>query len=998
MLIRGKVIIGVWILQIFTIHLIVAQTDSTALLRLKAAKELIDQRAYDSAYIVAAEAVREAEELKDSITLVDALQSQGLARHFEHRIDEVRPLYERALAIGEKVLPGDSRVLGRLYNNMGAINTDQGKRQAARQFLEKGLALNQRIPDNASTIAINHYNLGLSCMYFQENREALDHFLAALPSYLEEYGENGSRVAQLYNNVGLLYSDDGDYDKALDYFQRSIDIHLFNHDSNYWNLAYPYTTMASSLNSQKAYDEALNYYTRALRITQQNPMSRLEGIIHSALAIHYVRIEQFELAHENIDKGINIFLETYGGEHPRLGDFYRIKARIYRRSGNRETAQIWYQKSIDQIRQNYGEYHPKISSSFLELASDAREAKDYDQAIGFLNDAETYFMAPIENEALSDTTGSAIYNHKYLFTITLRRAIIYNEKYDRDKSQSDLERAFSLFTDATELATQIRRQYQSESAKLFLQQNASIAYEGGAKASLALLGMTGEDQYLDHLFYFLEKNQASILSEALRYNQLDKFRDVPDVVISQEKQFAQSIKELQIKIENAPKSENDSLLHSYTLELFDRQRSADSLNNVIEKKYPAYHQLKYGSSEVTLSDLQSAINDRDLIISFMDTEDQILALSIGKNETQAFEIDSASRSILLGLREKLAKSGSEIENLKNDLREAYDVTLSRPLARSEGIERLIILPNGIFSHLPIGAFIETDEVDGDHWLIENYSILYAPSGTLLIEEPKNQDISTTYVGFAPNYVEISEETATFTLRSGLKKHFSNLQGAEEEVLFAKNLFNGRAYIGREATESALKNMVETFHVLHLAMHADIDDTDPAQSRLYFTPEDSISEEDGYLKAFEIYNMRLNGELVVLSACNTGDGTLSKGEGILSLSRAFRYAGCPNILMSLWRANDVTTKEIIKEFFLRLKAGEEKDEALRQAKLSFLKSADPLMAHPSNWSTLQLQGDLSTIHIGKDSLRSKVLLLVGIVLAGLFLIPLTRKRASSPAAI
>ncbi len=995
MFIRGKVIIGICCMQILIIHLTGAQIDSTAIHTLTRARELIKEGAYDSAFVVAAQAVREAEKLRDSVTLVDALQSQGLTRHFKHQLDEVRPFYERALGIAEKVLPRDSRVLGRLYNNMGALNTDQGKRLVARQFLERGLALNQRIPDNEGTIATNHYNLGLSCMYFQENREALDHFLSALPSYLEEYGENGSRVAQLYNNVGLLYRDDGDYDKALDYFQRSIDIHLYNHDSNYWNLAYPYTTMASALNNQKAYAEALNYYKRALRIAQQNPMKRLEGIIHSALALHYIRDEEFKSAHENIDKGINIFVDTYGTDHPRLGDFYRIKARAFRTSGDRKNAQMWYQRSIDQIRRSYGEYHPKISSSFLELASDAKEAKDYKQALQFLEDAETYFMAPSQDRTLGDTIHAAIYNHKYLFTICLRRAIVYKEKYDQEKKRDDLEMAFTLFTEATELATQIRRQYQSESAKLFLQQNASIAYEGGAETSLELLNQTGDVTYRDHFFRFLEQNQSSVLSEALRYNQLDRFRDVPADVVTLEKQFAQSIKELQIKIENAPKTDNDSLINAYNLELFNQQRSADSLNNVIARSYPAYHQLKYGGTDISLSNIQSTLKNDELVISFMDTGTKILGLSIGKNMAEPFTIDSVARSLISGLREKLAMPSSDIRELKGKLRKAYDFTLARPLSHFEGIKRLFILPNGIMAHLPMDAFIQ-DEGNGEKWLIEKYSILYAPSATLLTQQSNTPSVEKTYVGFAPQYSEIDDEEPRLALRSG-HDQLSNLKGAKEEVLFAKDLFNGEAYTGHQATESALKKMNESFGVLHLAMHANIDDTDPSQSRLYFAEEDTSAEEDGLLKAFEIYNMHLQGELVVLSACNTGDGTLSKGEGILSLSRAFRYAGCPNILMSLWKANDVSTKEIIKEFFLRLREGLKKDEALRQAKLTYLKSADPLMAHPSNWATLQLQGDLYPVHLGKSNLGKRVILFIGIVLAGIIFFRLNRKKRTHYAA-
>lgn len=118
-----------------------------------------------------------------------------------------------------------------------------------------------------------------------------------------------------------------------------------------------------------------------------------------------------------------------------------------------------------------------------------------------------------------------------------------------------------------------------------------------------------------------------------------------------------------------------------------------------------------------------------------------------------------------------------------------------------------------------------------------------------------------------------------------------------------------------------------------------------------------SEEDDFLYAYELYNMRLHTDLAILSAYETGTGTLARGEGILSLGRAFKYAGCPNVAMSLWKVNDQTTGQIMQAFCKNLKEGMEKDEALRQAKLTFL--SDPnsrMVAHPHFWAPFVLVGN------------------------------------------
>jgi CHAT domain-containing protein len=130
--------------------------------------------------------------------------------------------------------------------------------------------------------------------------------------------------------------------------------------------------------------------------------------------------------------------------------------------------------------------------------------------------------------------------------------------------------------------------------------------------------------------------------------------------------------------------------------------------------------------------------------------------------------------------------------------------------------------------------------------------------------------------------------------------------------------------------------------------------------LIFSPTDTQTQEDGFLHAYELYDTRLNAELAVLSACNTGSGRVVKGEGVLSLSRAFKYAGCPNIAMSLWKADDNATHEIMIHFFKGLRTGMGKTEALRDAQLAYLAEHTGPQAHPYYWATFVMIGDDSPL--------------------------------------
>ena len=121
-----------------------------------------------------------------------------------------------------------------------------------------------------------------------------------------------------------------------------------------------------------------------------------------------------------------------------------------------------------------------------------------------------------------------------------------------------------------------------------------------------------------------------------------------------------------------------------------------------------------------------------------------------------------------------------------------------------------------------------------------------------------------------------------------------------------------------------------------------------------------------MNAYEIYNMSLPAELTVMSACNTGFGQLAEGEGVISLGRAFSYAGCQSVMMSLWMANDQSTAKLMDHFYKNLSQGQTKNGALKNAKLTYLENADPLTAHPYFWAGLVSTGDLSPLVINKTN--------------------------------
>ena len=233
---------------------------------------------------------------------------------------------------------------------------------------------------------------------------------------------------------------------------------------------------------------------------------------------------------------------------------------------------------------------------------------------------------------------------------------------------------------------------------------------------------------------------------------------------------------------------------------------------------------------------------------------------------------------------------------------------------------------------------------------------------------------------APTYPLIDKKVIEeFGHFGGIADANRNLPGALEEAEHILKYVQGYILTGENATETNFKRMAADYDILHFAMHTWIDDSNPLSSRLSFYPFGDTTE-DAVLHTYEIYNMRLNGHLAVLSACSTGNGAFMKGEGVMSLARAFAFAGMPSIIMTLWDVEDISSREIIPALYYMLSQGVRKDEALRQAKLNHLKSVGIMIeAHPAFWAGHVLYGNKKPFRQPKPIVPILVLTLLIILL-------------------
>jgi CHAT domain-containing protein len=208
-------------------------------------------------------------------------------------------------------------------------------------------------------------------------------------------------------------------------------------------------------------------------------------------------------------------------------------------------------------------------------------------------------------------------------------------------------------------------------------------------------------------------------------------------------------------------------------------------------------------------------------------------------------------------------------------------------------------------------------------------------------------------------------------RQAEKGTLTDLPYARQEAEYISDITGGKLYLNNEAKESVYKAESGKYDIIHLAMHTILNDKDPMNSTLIFSPE-SDSIDDRYLKTYEVYGIPLNAKMVVLSSCNTGSGFLFSGEGILSLARGFIYSGSQSVVMSMWEIEDKSGTEIVKMFYKNLKKGYSKSVALRKARVAYLKKSDQLRSHPYFWSTLVIYGNNTPLYYLKHLIFAAVI--------------------------
>ena len=892
--------------------------------------------------------------------------------------------YQQALSIWQETFGSQHPYVASAYNQIGLTHWYQGAYDTALEYLHQSLTIKLKITgEKHSSVADSYNNLGNVYKDKGAYEQALDYFHKALDIDSEITDETHPDIASRYLNMGVVYYRMRTYDEALGYLKKAANSLFKTVGEEHPDVIVAYTNMGNVYRSIGAYDKAHQYFRKVLKA-----YLKLYGKNHFRVAHTYHNIgtvydseQQYDLALEYYQKSLDINRKALGKTHPDIAHNYSALATVYRNKKEPEQARHYFEKALTISLQALGYKHPYVGRIYSDMASIYRENKDYETALTYYQKAIRALVNDFEEETIEENPELDYINDEGMLLLALAgKAMSLEQRYDQSNKQQDLTLSHTTYQLAIRLMDQIKKGYKTEKSEHLFAEEHHIIYHEAIQNGLKYHRVMQDKAALWRVFQFAEKSKAGTLREALDESQARRFAGIPDSLLEKEKNlktdlsyYETELQKMQPNTSSSPEEKQDTnLIRDFEDRYFALKRAYENLIKNFEQNYPKYYQLKYDPEVATVKQVQQKlIKQKSMLIEYVVADSTIYIFSMNKKHIRINSILkpgdfeqtlTAFRKNLSNYRHFMTKPEEARKSYVEQARKLYKLLLAPILDNAnEHTEELIIVPDGLLAYLPFETLLEqATEHNSENYrslpyLIKKYRIRYAYSATLLLH---NKQVARTSdngqcLAFTPD-----DTPAGNTIAQGefnrLRSIGGALPGTQQEVKAIAKHFKGRFYFGLRATEQHFKEEAGQYRLIHLAMHGLADQERPLYSKLAFN-ETGDTIEDGLLHTYELYNMQLNAELVVLSACETGYGKNVKGEGIMSMARGFMYAGSPSVVYTLWKVDDRASSRLMEHFYTFLAKGMEKDKALQQARIHYLKEAQGKEAHPFYWSGFVLAG-------------------------------------------
>lgn len=848
--------------------------------------------------------------------------------------------YNKALEIRLNTVGENHPDAAAQYNNIANLYQDTGEFRKALELNRKALKILLATAGEAHpNTAASYNNIGMAYASLADYKNALENYNKALEIKLKTLGAEHPDTAGSYNNIGMLYYTTGDYDRALKHYRMSLEIDRKTLGENHPATGKDYNNIGAAYYAMNEPEATLENYSKSLAIDlktlgEKHPDTATD---YNNIAWTYSESGDYGKALEYYEKALKIREEVLGPENPDTATSYNNIGWTYSEKLDYEKALEYYARALKIRLKVYGGEHPVTAATRNNIGMALYNEGKYEEAAREYEEALKAQCGGKEEPAPEDCRPDPVTVNAGWYLAEAR------------EMSGDLEKSVKSYKFAADAVDMMRNEMGSDEAKKYFGGNYYEMYPQGVGAFALLAQKTGDISLLEGAYLHAEKGIGRVFLEMMGKSLAAVTGGLPEEVLSQGAELDARLRAARDVYEeetSKPKEKQSQETRGAAHDGMSRARRelADYEKKLLED-YPAYAELRNPSPKPLAEIRKTVIGEDEAALEFILGDDASFVLMITKGGMRITSLPGKKKIELKvkNFRALLTRPDAGEEELKEAGSELFDMLLGKAAEDLAEYKSLLIIPTGGLYFLPFEALARKSKEGEVRYLATEYKIRYAPSLNVLrlaAAGGKSGGEKNSWLGFGdPVYQAecdpraadrgVSEDTAMMLSSysraiGGKGAAWCRIPGTAEEVTAIAGLLGSggektSVELGEDASEGNFKKMAAGGgRVVHIASHGTLGEGGARQPALVLSLSgNEASGEDGFLTMSEVFNMKIPADMVVLSACKTGEGQMEKGEGVAGMSRAFMFAGARSLVVSLWSVADKETKELMTDFYAEM---------------------------------------------------------------------------------
>jgi len=914
-----------------------------------------------------------AEAAKKGLTLAQSTGNRNLEAYL---LDELGSSFngrgerKQALDIFHEALKlrSDADPIGRAttLSNIGIAYWGIGDRRKALSYMEQFAP----VLHETGEVLKESTTLGNMCVLHNdlgEYKQAVELCNKALEMKREIHDTAGQ--ATTLSNTGNIYGNSGDYQKALDLYLQALALH--NSMKEEQGAAIVINNIGWAYGQLGEYEKAIDYYTQVIEPLRKRDNNTGLTKLYSNIGVNYAKLNDFS-------KALEFHLQALAHrpeKNDRDGRAISLNniANCYAHLGDKQQALEYYTQAIALHRSVQNDR--QLATTLKNFGVFQRDEGQTDKALEYLNEARTLSVKVGDRDT---------------------EASVLSEIAKIELARGDLLSARKLIEQAIAQSESVRINLKSQSFRTSYLASVRKYYEFEIEVLMRLHQQRPNEGFAAAAIEISEKSRARSLLDLLHEARAEIQQGVDPSVIEREAHLRRLIAEAaerQTRLLSGKYTEEQAQAASKEIDALTTEY--DQVQARIRQSSPRYASL-VEPAPLSVAEIQKRVLDHDtLLLEYALGEQKSFVWVVAHDSVKSFElpgratIEQGAKRFYQLLTERGAAVPSETLAQRRQRLDHVDTNypqaaaslgrmLLAPVAAELGRKRLLIVAEGVLQYVPFAALPLAG--DAAQPLIVDHEIVNLPSASVLavlrddfenrkaasktvavIADPvftANDPRLVTAVKTSGNdspFVDAQRSAAESGVNDLARLRFSR-QEADEIARLAGEKRNLKAVDFAANRATATDARLSDYQIVHFATHGLINNQHPDLSGVVLSLVDEQGRaQNGFLRLYDIYNLKLNADLVVLSACQTALGKEIKGEGLVGLTRGFMYAGAPRVVATLWRIDDRATADMMRRFYeAMLKDGLRPAAALRAAQLSMLR--DRRWHSPHFWAPFTLQGE------------------------------------------